>query len=1091
VSEYELQSQDQERVTPDGRPSWQRKMSENVALLTQEAVLLETEWNRRFGPDAWENGLFVQAFARALSRKEAFPLLELVHRASPGAHEDPPAADFLQRYGQSVQALSSETGPGEAPVPISLFSYLTEALRQATEQKESPDVFPSPEAADHLLALGRELLEDPELSAFRRDILEAFPSTLGAGTPVSSEAALPPPPQQAALLDRFIGTTFRDYRITGVLGRGGFGAVFQAAHTSLPGIVRALKIFLDVDRTGPGFKQFREECLAEARVQALLKHPNIVEIVDVFEDQGYVVLVMEFIRGGNLAGVISARKASGTALTPAQVLSYAIPVCRGVAQAHRAGIVHRDIKPQNILLGDLPKVADFGLARHLEESGQRRHTLGRLVGTPLYMAPEQVAGKAKSYDHRCDLYSLGVVLYELSLGLPPFEHEDPFKVLEMHETEVPESLALKIDGFPEELDLIILKCLEKRPADRFGSAEELGAALEECERHLTAGTGGPSKPDWERRRRAAGRKLLGTLGALLLLVLAGGLGYPLVSPWLAARAASGGRIASPAPKEAAPGKAPAPAPPSTLPKPQDLERSKRDPEAREASAPSPLEKADQKVETAPEAARTVPPPPRSLREQLVQVPMTTQEVAFLGRILDLFSAHRAELVERRYDALEQDLAALASLERTPNESLHLEAARDLVGLSSELVQERWKELSESKDLLVLHLADGIVIQGRVDRADKGRIRIADGRGGHTDLAPASLAPEEFLRGRTVAAAELAYQALSGDAGKALEDARDLEKRRKQVLLGYPVFVRLAHLAVGEQVPATLALAEAPLGRREPREAFEKELPRYPGLLSTLRALRRSEADLCGVYPFLSGEFRDAAREGEALELVLGARYSRALESYPGTQAEKLAATLFLAEFLAALEPAHDELMARRGWLNYTWELRPDEAGIPERTEFWDLLGDGGSVLRDPKGPRSLIMGRPHPRSSEGILIRYEFEPLGDDPGGAEWRFNLRREGGGASYLRFDPQSISLRSLALGAATGDEILVTGKIPGATGPERTHTCVLVPGTLLHVFLDGTLALSLNQQDARLPSQPSFVVMKGKLSIRSIQVLKKAPR
>jgi hypothetical protein len=471
--------------------------------------------------------------------------------------------------------------------------------------------------------------------------------------------------------------------------------------------------------------------------------------------------------------------------------------------------------------------------------------------------------------------------------------------------------------------------------------------------------------------------------------------------------------------------------------------------------------------------------------------MSAEDLAFLDRLLDLFSAHRAELVERRYEGLEQDLAALGSQPRTANESLHLEAARDLVRLSSGLVQERWKELSESKDPLVLHLADGVVVQGTVERAVQGVIRIADGRGGHTDLAPATLGAEEFLRGRTIAAAELAYQALSGDAAKALEGARSLERTREQVLLWYPVFVRLARLAAGEHVRATLALAETPLGRREPREAFEKELPRYLELLSALRALRRGEAEICGVYPSLSGEFRDAAREGESLELVLGARYSQALANYPGTQAEKLAATLYLAEFLAALAPAHDDLMARRGWLNYAWELRPDEAGIPERTEFWDLLGDGGTVLRDPKGPRSLIMGRPHPRTSEGILIQYDFEPLGQERAGAEWRFNLRREGGGTSALRFDEKTISLRRSTLGEAAAEETLITSELPGGAGDPRTHSCVLVPGSQMHVFLDGMLAFSLKKEDAILPTQPSFVVRNGKLSIRSIQVLKKTPK
>src|SRR6185295_3085290 len=127
------------------------------------------------------------------------------------------------------------------------------------------------------------------------------------------------------------------------------------------------------------------------------------------------------------ARLINEKNGKGLNLTPHEILELAIPITRGLSHAHRRGVVHRDIKPENILLSrpdnERPKIADFGLARDLEESGQRHRTIGYLVGTPVYMAPEQIARKAKTYDNRCDIYSLGIVLYELALGTAPFAHE--------------------------------------------------------------------------------------------------------------------------------------------------------------------------------------------------------------------------------------------------------------------------------------------------------------------------------------------------------------------------------------------------------------------------------------------------------------------------------------------------------------------------------------------------------------------------------------------------------------------------------------------------------------------------------------------
>jgi hypothetical protein len=134
------------------------------------------------------------------------------------------------------------------------------------------------------------------------------------------------------------------------------------------------------------------------------------------------------------------------------------------------------------------------------------------------------------------------------------------------------------------------------------------------------------------------------------------------------------------------------------------------------------------------------------------------------------------------------------------------------------------------------------------------------------------------------------------------------------------------------------------------------------------------------------------------------------------------------------------------------------------------------------------MGRPHPRANEGVVIQFEFEPLGEDRAAAEWRFNLRREGGGNSYLRFDAGSLSLWTLPLKEGAVGESLASVKLPAAADGRKLHTCVLIPSDGLHVYLDGRILANLKSTDTILPNQLSLVVLGGKLSIRSILVNKK---
>ncbi|HLY76189.1 MAG TPA: protein kinase, partial [Planctomycetota bacterium] len=731
----------------------------------------------------------------------------------------------------------------------------------------------------------------------------------------------------------------------------------------------------------------------------------------------------------------------------------------------------------------------------LEASGQRHHTAGHLVGTPIYMAPEQVFTRASSYDRRCDIYSFGIVLYQLCLGVPPFDHEDPFKIFEMHEKEPPEPLSLKMEGFPEELDRIILCCLEKQPEHRFASADLLLRALETCRENLKRGVTTVEPQTWERRKGVPWSwRVITAVAAVLivgLLVLASS---GLMRVWLtppshhdAARAPqseAGDSVPSKKPED----------PPrqesilATVENRAKPAQSKSNPDA--PKTPS-LQSSDTGAvkQVPPDLGKLDPKPaPLPLREQIRRYPVGQEEQDFTHRLLEAFSTHRAEILARQYEPLSRELEALAPVKKNEYTDRLLAAAREMVHLAEDLVSGRRREIADSKGELRLGLAGGGEAQGRVDHAEGEAVILISQTGAKTKVDFSQIASEEFLREGTLPIAEVAYQALSGDAGKALTQALRDAGTREQNLLWVPVLARLARLAVRESAKSLALRAEASLPGPATKKEILAELTGYPAFQGALEAMTRAEKEVLALYPSLSAEFGEARREGEALDTLLDRLYSRVAAAYPGSAACPTAATLLLAGFLANLEEGHDDLIAKRGWINYSWELRPDTATRDERLQHWDVLEGGGCVLRDAAGPRSLIMGRPHPRTAEGLLLKYDFEPLGEHGAAAEWRLHLKREGGQNSYLRFDRESVSLWPFGLGSSAPEAPLASAQIPHPTTEPATHTCVLIPAEGLHVFLDGSLLTTFAKDDAIIPSQPSLVVLHAKLSARSIQVKKK---
>lgn len=303
------------------------------------------------------------------------------------------------------------------------------------------------------------------------------------------------------------------HRVELVLGEGGAATVYRVRHTVL-GTLHALKVLHVVH------PDLRARLLEEGRIQARLRHPNIVGVHDVLTVSDCPALLMDFVPGGTLAARL---EGPGMPLEPA--LDRFEQVVRGVAHAHADGVLHRDLHPGNVLLDDssgveLALVADFGIARVLDEGAHRRTRTGVAMGTPAYMAPEQAAG-ARDVDARADLFSLGVMLYRLVTGSLPFTDDDAVAALvAAREGRYPDPRTLT-PGLPEPVVRAIAGCLAPDPAARLPDCAALLEVLSERSREGSQGLRGatpPLAPDAGGRSRAPAAETAvsarGAVGAL-------------------------------------------------------------------------------------------------------------------------------------------------------------------------------------------------------------------------------------------------------------------------------------------------------------------------------------------------------------------------------------------------------------------------------------------------------------------------------------------------------------------------------------------------------------------------------------------------
>jgi serine/threonine-protein kinase len=371
-----------------------------------------------------------------------------------------------------MPSLDSSTRGKGCPGREALAAYAAGKLPSAVLEVVARHVAACPLCQCSLEQVPTDPVDDSLIEQLRRCVL-AGPNLPVAGSTEETTApepeAVPGPGAGSTLATGGPQAAFGQYELLEELGHGGMGVVYKARQTRLHRLV-AIKMIRTGAYAAPAERvRFRVEGEAVARLQ----HPHVVQVHEFNEHDGQLYLCMEYLAGGSLAG-----KLTGSGLPLREAARLIETLADAVEAAHRRHIVHRDLKPSNVLLTEegTPKIGDFGLAKLLDAEGGETAP-DAVLGTPSYMAPEQAEGRAKEVGTAADVYALGAILYETLTGRPPFKAATRVQTLNQVRAAEPVPPRHLRREVPPDLEAVCLRCLAKRPEQRYASAEALGRDL--------------------------------------------------------------------------------------------------------------------------------------------------------------------------------------------------------------------------------------------------------------------------------------------------------------------------------------------------------------------------------------------------------------------------------------------------------------------------------------------------------------------------------------------------------------------------------------------------------------------------------------
>jgi len=775
---------------------------EAIGRLRDERARIEREWFGRFGADCFRNGpaTFVKALFQQARVRGMLPRMRDAIERAQGRRID----DF-ERHCENLLLVNERDGTIpvmvlDAGVKLDVMSYVTldldRAEREVREGQEG-----NPANARELLAFLKSIVDDP--------VLRSAPETKPpVATPTKSPMVMlhtgTTKVTREPSDDPLVGTNFGAYRILGAIGRGGMGAVYEGIDETLERRV-AIKV---LHAQFADNREYQDRFLREARnaANAKLDHPNITQVYAAGRQGAYLWLAMQLVRGRTLARVIEERKT----MPADEALRIVRQTAEGLAIAHAAGMIHRDIKPDNLMIdeGGRVKIMDFGLMRSVDVMKDGLTQEGLFVGTLEYASPEQC--QDKDLDARTDLYSLGVVLYQLLSGNRPYEARTAYGYLSMipDPQQPPAPLRKHLADVSPSVEALVHKLIAKRPEERFATAKELIEAIDfilgSAIRVSAVSRRPESAPPPARTSVAA--TLVAWSVALAAGIVAAILFWPKDPPPVDPPKQT---VIAPAKKD--------PVPDPVRPKPPD---------------PDPAVVIPRPVVVSP-APPSAPKDPR-----LALLVEHAPDAAELDLLEQLLALSRGTLAARSGYAFEAAAEKILEFRRSrslpPWVELFAQTEAERMQAATAAFQAR--PFFDGKEERLLKLRDGRSLRGRVVSEAAGRIAVESADGGREEVALAKVDPSTFpaARGRKLEA--VLVRSAAGDAAGALPLLSGLDEVDRR---------RLAPILLDQAIEETLLSGDL-------KAVASYEIPAEPLLRKRLAAVA-AEKEAAGLFLRLDEE----------------------------------------------------------------------------------------------------------------------------------------------------------------------------------------------------------------------------------------------